>query len=287
MGWNSALPFCPVFSRTRCAAARNWSRSASGGRRRQVLGQRPGHGARAVGGELRPDILAGQCLGRVVVEDQRQPRRHLIQAIHGVGGHRQNGGQPGARRVAGRGRQAGLAQIGQRQRAQPRAIRALQVVAVHPGELLDVEHAGAVADAVEREPPRQLVERQQLVATAGRPSHQGQIVHQRLRQVASSAELDHRGRAVALRQRRVVGAQHQRQVRKRRRRPAEGLVQQHLAGRVGNVVLAPHHGRHAHQPIVDDDGEVVGGMAVGPQQDGIADDVGVDGHRARARGRRR
>ena len=33
--------------------------------------------------------------------------------------------------------------------------------------------------------------------------------------------------------------------------------------------------RHPHQPIVDDDGEVVGGMAVGSQQHLIADDVGV------------
>ena len=33
--------------------------------------------------------------------------------------------------------------------------------------------------------------------------------------------------------------------------------------------------RHAHQPIVDDDGEVVGGMAVGSQQHLVADDVCV------------
>ena len=93
----------------------------------------------------------------------------------------------------------------QRQLGQPLRLRQLQVVAVHPRELLLVEHAGAVADGLEREPPRQLVDRQQLVVAAAgarRPADQRQVVHQRLRQIALRPELGDRRRAVALRQRR-------------------------------------------------------------------------------------
>ena len=43
------------------------------------------------------------------------------------------------------------------------AIGRLQIVAVHPRQLLDVEHAGAVADVLEPESRGQLVERQQLL----------------------------------------------------------------------------------------------------------------------------
>jgi hypothetical protein len=38
--------------------------------------------------------------------------------------------------------------------------------------------------------------------------------------------------------------------------------------------------RHAHQRIVDDDGEVVGRHPVGAHDDRIADDVGAEPHRA-------
>ena len=39
------------------------------------------------------------------------------------------------------------------------------------------------------------------------------------------------------------------------------------------MVLPPHHMCHVHQRIVDHDGEVVGGRAVGADDDRIADDV--------------
>ena len=64
-------------------------------------------------------------------------------------------------------------------------------------------------------------------------------------------------------------------MREGRRREPERLVQQNLPRRVRDVILAADHVRHLHQRIVDDDGEVVGGRAVGADDDGIADDVGV------------
>ena len=161
----------------------------------------------------------------------------------------------------------------------------LHVVPVHPRELLGIEHAGAVADVLEREAPRQLVHRHQLgivgrLAAAGarRPADQRQVVDQRLRQVAALAELRHRRRAVALRQRRVIRPEHHREVREARRREAERAIQQHLPRRVRDVILAADHVRHLHQRIVHDDGEVVGGTAVGADEHRIADDVGAERH---------
>ena len=93
----------------------------------------------------------------------------------------------------------------------PRRRRHLHVVAVHPRELLGVEDAGAVADVLEREAARELVDRHQLgivgrLAAAGarRPADQREVVGQRLGQVAALAELRDRRRAVPLRQRRVI-----------------------------------------------------------------------------------
>ena len=77
-------------------------------------------------------------------------------------------------------------------------------------------------------------------------------------------------------QRRVIRTEHQRQVREARRREAERAIEQHLPRRVRDVILAADHMRHLHQRIVDDDGEVVGGTAVGAHQHRIADHVGAE-----------
>ncbi len=157
---------------------------------------------------------------------------------------------------------------------------------VRPGELLFVEHAGAVADAVQRKPARELVDRHELgivtaTAAAGvarRPADEREVVHQRLRQVPLRAELRDRRRAVALRQRAVVRAHHKREVREGRRRKPQRLVYENLPRRVGNVILAANHMRDLHQRVVDDDGKVVRGRAVGADDDRIADHVGLKPH---------
>ena len=48
--------------------------------------------------------------------------------------------------------------------------------------------------------------------------------------------------------------------------PAEGLVQQVILGGGGQVLAAPDHMGDAHQVVVDDVGEVIGGQAVPLQQ---------------------
>ena len=77
-----------------------------------------------------------------------------------------------------------------------------------------------------------------------------------------------------LRQRRVIGPQHERQVGEARRRPPERLVNQHLPRRVRDVVLTADHLRDPHQRIVDDDGKVVGGRAIRAHEHRVADDLG-------------
>ena len=83
---------------------------------------------------------------------------------------------------------------------------------------------------------------------------------------------------MALRQRRVIGAEHEREMREARRPEAERPIEQDLARRVRDVILAADHVRHLHQRIVDHDREVVLRAAVGADDDRIADDVGVEGH---------
>ena len=73
-------------------------------------------------------------------------------------------------------------------------------------------------------------------------------------------------------------------MRELRRREAERLIQQDLPRRIRDVILAADHVRDLHQRIVDDDGEVVGGAAVGADDHRIADDVGVERRPRRARG---
>ena len=162
---------------------------------------------------------------------------------------------------------------GQRQLGNPQRIGHLQIVPVGPRQLLLVEHAGAVAHPLEREAARQLVDRQQLIVFSRRPADQRQVVDERLGEISLGAKFRDRGRAVAFRQRTVIGPQHQGQVGKDRRGESQRLVQQDLARRVRNVVLPPHHMRHVHQRIVDHDGEIVGGRSVRADDDRIADDV--------------
>jgi hypothetical protein len=65
-----------------------------------------------------------------------------------------------------------------------------------------------------------------------------------------------------------------------RRGEAERLIEQQLPRRVRDVILAADHMRDLHQRIVDDHGEVVLRAAVGADDDGIADYLGVENHLA-------
>src|SRR5262245_55438663 len=82
-----------------------------------------------------------------------------------------------------------LLQIWERQFHQPPMVGRLQIVPVHPRQLLRVEHAGAVPNVLEPETPRQLAERKQLFTFSRRPSDQRQVVGERLWKIAAIAKL--------------------------------------------------------------------------------------------------
>ena len=66
----------------------------------------------------------------------------------------------------------------------------------------------------------------------------------------------------------------------RRRQAGQGMVDGHLARGIRDMVVAANDVRDLHQPVVDHHGAVVGGDAVGAQQDGIADHIRGKLHRA-------
>ena len=79
------------------------------------------------------------------------------------------------------------------------------------------------------------------------------------------------GGPMALRKAVAVGAENQRHVRENRRLGAERAINQHLLRRVGNVIGAANDVRDAHVDVIDHDAELIGGHAVGAEQDEIFD----------------
>ena len=84
---------------------------------------------------------------------------------------------------------------------------------------------------------------------------------------------------MALAELRVVLPQDQRMVGKDRRGKSERPVEEDLRGGVGEMVLPADHVADLHGVVVGDDGEVVGGDAVGADDDEIADRLALKGHR--------
>ena len=140
-----------------------------------------------------------------------------------------------------------------------------QVVGVQIVQPIGVETCRAATDAVEVEPGDGLIGVDDL-GVAMRPSEAQQVVAEHLRQVAHvPIGVDPQG-AVALRQLGPVGAVDQRYVGERRRRPTQGLEQQGLPKRVGQVVVAADHMGDCHVVVVDHHRQHVGRRAVGAQQ---------------------
>ncbi len=94
---------------------------------------------------------------------------------------------------------------------------------------------------------------------------------QRLGQVAHGAIGIDAERPVALGQLGAVRPVDERDVGHDRQRPAERVVEDLLAGAIGQVVVAADDVGDAHVVVVDDDGEHVGGRAVRAQDDEIVE----------------
>ena len=93
-----------------------------------------------------------------------------------------------------------------------------QVAAVHPAQLLLVEHGRVLRHPRQVEALDQLARRHEGGRLVVAPAEQRHVVAHRLGQVAGVAQLLHRRGAVALRELLAVGPVQQRQVREQRRR---------------------------------------------------------------------
>ena len=116
-----------------------------------------------------------------------------------------------------------------------------------------------------------------------RPAQEGQVVDEGVGVVAGVAVLLHGRGAVALAELLAVRAQDHGDVRERGGRGAQGLVHHDLARGVGQVVVAADDVGDAHHGVVHHGREVVGGGAVGAEDDEVVQrvrlerDVAVDG----------
>ena len=125
---------------------------------------------------------------------------------------------------------------------------------------------------------RRLVAREDLAVLAGRPAEEREEVEERLGDDAHLAVLLGRGRAGALREPLLVAAEDQRQMRERRHRGAERAEEQHVLRRVREMVVAARDVRDGHVDVVDGDGEVIGRIAVGAEQDEVVDQLALELH---------
>ena len=111
-----------------------------------------------------------------------------------------------------------------------------------------------------------LGEAEDLALVRHRPSHQRQIVQQRFRQIAGALEIAEADGIAALGELAAVRVAQQRQVVVGWHLPAEGVVEQPVLRHRADPFFAPQHVADAHQVVVHDHREVVGGKAVGLHQ---------------------
>ena len=109
--------------------------------------------------------------------------------------------------------------------------------AVQRLQLLEVEPRRAPVDVLDLEPADHLVEAHDLVVAMA-PAEAHEVVLQRLRQIAQRTVGVDAECAVALRKLAAVGAVDQRDVCHDRHFPAHRLVDDRLAGGVGQVIVA-------------------------------------------------
>src|SRR5215210_6093793 len=95
------------------------------------------------------------------------------------------------------------------------------------------------------------------------PAEQGEVVHQRFRDVSFPAVVSDARGAVAFGELLAVRPEDDPEVDKPGLGRAERRVEQGLTGGIGEMFLAPDHMRYPQLQIVDDDGEVVRRRAVG------------------------
>ncbi len=108
------------------------------------------------------------------------------------------------------------------------------------------------------------------------PAQAGEVVPQRLGQVAHLPVGLDAQRAVALGQLGPVRSVDQRDVAHLRHEPAHGVIDDDLAGSVGQVVIAADDVGDTHVVVIDDHGEHVGRRAIGAEDDEVIQVFGLE-----------
>src|SRR5262245_38529406 len=67
----------------------------------------------------------------------------------------------------------------------------------------------------------------------------------------------------------LIRPKYHRQMSEAGHRISERLKDRHLSRRIGEVIISTYDMRYVHERIVHDDRKVIGGIAVGPQNDQI------------------
>ncbi len=158
-------------------------------------------------------------------------------------------------------------------------VQAADPLAVEPVEPGSVEDGAARLHAAEVEEWHEVGQAEDLVVGAARPAQQGEVVDDGLAHIALAPVRIDRGLTLALAHLGAVGIEDEGQVREGRRLSAERPEEQHVLGRVGEMVLAADDVADAHGDVVHDDREVVQRGAIRAGDDEVAAQrARIDGH---------
>ena len=173
---------------------------------------------------------------------------------------------------------AGLLEVRQADGIELVFVELLHVMEVDPVQFFDVEDGRVLGDAVEGELFDEFVAAEDFLIAVRRPAEEGQEVDQGIGQVPHVAVLLDRRSAMALAHLLLVGAEDERYVGELRSFEAQGLVDDQLARRVGQVFFRADDVGDVHEGIVEDDAVVIDRDAIGFDDDEVADVVGIEGH---------
>mmetsp|Transcript_30628 Transcript_30628/g.99573 ORF Transcript_30628/g.99573 Transcript_30628/m.99573 type:complete len:549 (+) Transcript_30628:100-1746(+) len=151
----------------------------------------------------------------------------------------------------------------------------VEVLAVHPRELLLVKDGGALRDAVERKGAHELLRLVHLLLRAVVPPEEAEEVDHGGCEEALLLKVAHRGGAVPLRELAAVGGEDEGHVAKLWHGEPERVVHEHLPQRVGQVLLRAEHVSDPHERVVHRHAEVVDWQPVRAQEDKVAERVRV------------
>ena len=155
------------------------------------------------------------------------------------------------------------------------SIQLTHIMLVNPVQLIDIENCRILSYAVHGELFNQLLHAEDFLLAIGSPAQQSQEIVDAGGQIAQLTILVHTGSAMALAHLGVVLAQNQGNMTKGGLLKAQCIINQALARSVGQMLLSTDYMGNVHQSIVDYYGIVIGGDAIGFNDNKITDIIGI------------